>query len=360
MMDVSTVDPDILTERLDAEFYRPSFLENHRLLSGLGKRSTLGEASTAIKLGYTGPIDDCYSSEGALFLTSKNIVDGRVVVGPDTLRIRLDVHNGKLSSTIAKVGDLLFSRTGTVGKAAVLHDGQEHYNFAAHLFAVRLKPAFDSGYLGAFFNSRYGSLQSERMQRGTIIQGLSIYDIPGMVIPNHSESVQRYIGDKVRHAEQLRLHADACTRTFEKLIDDCCPELSRLHAGSAKHSRAPASLLDGSLNPGEFNPDRLLVRSYLQSNGGRTVGEVADVETPVTNQYGQNDIYIGLDSIGSSSGSIVPSTIAKEAVVGAVRQLPVGPVISKLRPYLNKVAYIPSWLSGALNLTALWGYGRFC
>ena len=45
------------------------------------------------------------------------------------------------------------------------------------------------------------------MQRGTIIQGLSIYDIPGMRVPEPPCAVQIYIGDKVRQAERLRVFA---------------------------------------------------------------------------------------------------------------------------------------------------------
>src|SRR6185369_8632938 len=108
-----------------------------------------------------------------------------------------------------------------------------------------------------------------------------------------------------------------------------------------------------SLNPGEFNPDRLLVREYLRRRGGKTIANFAKVETPVTNTYGPHDNYIGLDSIGSSSGIIIPSTITRESVIGAVRVLAEGPVISKLRPYLNKVAYIPASLSGAVGSTEL-------
>ena len=162
-MDASRVDETILTERLDAEFYRPAFLRNESMLLGLPKSNTVGGVADKVKLGYTGPIDSYYGATGALFLTSKNLAEGKVEVGEDTERIRLEVHNGVLASTQARAGDLLLSRTGTVGKAAVLHDKDESYNFAAHLFAVRLKNGVDADFLAAFFNSKPGRLQSERM-----------------------------------------------------------------------------------------------------------------------------------------------------------------------------------------------------
>ncbi len=129
----------------------------------------------------------------------------------------------------------------------------------------------------------------------------------------------------MRQAERLRVDAQYCEQAFSQAVVSAYPELDRLHSGSAKqHYRASPSLLNGLLNPGEFNPDRMMVREYLRNHGAKTVADVAHIETPVTTDYGPNDAYIGLDSIGSSSGTIAPSTIAKAEVVGAVRTLPEG------------------------------------
>jgi type I restriction enzyme, S subunit len=352
-MDVARVGPIAFTERLDAEFYRPVFLENQNVLASLGSSEILGDVCNQVKLGYTGPVDSYYGDDGALFLSSKNIAEGKLLVEADTDRIRLDIHNGKLSATKALVGDLLFSRTGSVGKAAVLHDGNDLYNFAAHLFAIRPKKGIDADYLAAFFNSNRGRLQSLRLQRGTIIQGLSIYDMPKMLVPLFKDTVQYFVGNKVRIANQLRVFANACERQFRRSLVTRFPHLDIGVRNDFKHGRASASDLNGSLNPGAFNPDRLHVRSYLKSNCGRRVSEFASVVATVTSEYQPGDFYLGLDSIGSSLGTISPSTIEVEDVTGSVRILSEGPVISKLRPYLNKVAYIPPHLSNAFGSTEL-------
>jgi type I restriction enzyme S subunit len=191
------------------------------------------------------------------------------------------------------------------------------------------------------------------MTTGVIQDQVRLEDSAEILLPTVDSTAQKYIGNKVRQAERLRFDAEGCQEQFDRAISAAYPEIGRQYGGSAKHSRAPVSLLDGSLNPGKFNPDRMLVREYLRQHGGKAIEHLAQVETPVTNNYGPNDKYIGLDSIGSSTGVITPSTITKEAVVGAVRVLTEGPVISKLRPYLNKVAYIPAALSGSLASTEL-------
>lgn len=210
MMDISRVTSTLLSERLDAEFYRPEFLGNDLRLRQLGACEPLSAAVIDIQLGYTGPTESFYcasDSAGAYYLSSKNIVDGRIELTDGTDRVSLTAHNGPLRKTQVRAGDLLISRTGTVGKCALLFDDESEYNIAAHLIALRVSGEFDPAFLGAFFNSIYGTRQSVRLQRGTIIRGLSVYDVPQMLVPRFEREAQRYIGDKVRQAERLRERA---------------------------------------------------------------------------------------------------------------------------------------------------------
>ena len=273
-MDQSRVTPTVLTERLDAEFYRPSFLENERRLRQLETCARLEEACTQIKLGYTGPIDKYYGNPGACFLTSKNVAEGRLHIAPDIDRIRYEVHNGVLSSTQARNGDLLFSRTGTVGKAAVLTDDQDDYNFAAHLFALRVTPEIDSFFLAAFFNCRYGRLQSERTERGTIIRGISIYDMPKMLFPRFSRSTQLYIADKLRTAQVLRDASENIISRISCLHRSLIPDEGRVFARSQFRRVATTELterLDSHFYPGAvaqyFGEEKRLTRETLKSIG---------------------------------------------------------------------------------------------
>jgi type I restriction enzyme, S subunit len=204
MMDISKISARQMTERLDAEFYKPIFLTNKKFLQNLGICVSLDQALDTLQLGYTGPTEKYYADSGALFLSSKNLVDGFVEVTKGTDFISLDAHYNDLKNTQVKSGDLLYSRTGTVGKSAVLFDYDYKYNIAAHLIAFRINKGYDSYFLSAFFNSSFGRLQSKRLQRGTIIQGISIYDIPEMLIPKISKASQKYIGNKIHQAEILR------------------------------------------------------------------------------------------------------------------------------------------------------------
>ncbi|WP_372880858.1 hypothetical protein [Psychromonas sp.] len=193
-----------LTERLDAEFYRPEFIDNQKHLVELGCTVPLSNALKNIQLGYTGPTEIYYDPEGVYYLSSKNIVNGNIEIGANTDKIGFEFHNGKLSKTKVFSGDVLISRTGSVGKCALIGGNDKEFNIAAHLIALRINNNFDSAYISCFFNTKFGKNQSIRLQRGTIIQGLSIFDVPNILIPNYSKQAQIYIGNKVRQAEFLR------------------------------------------------------------------------------------------------------------------------------------------------------------
>lgn len=352
-MDISRITDQVLTERLDAEFYRPIFLDNASRLAGRPNTVKLRDAAIRIKLGYTGPTEHFYDAQGAFYLSSKNIVEGRLIIGGDTDKVSLQAHNGPLQATQVSVGDLLYSRTGTVGKSAVLHDRDNLYNIAAHLIAIRLKTTYDSDYVSTFLNSSVGTLQSKRLQRGTIIQGISVYDLPELLIINLDETSQRYIGEKVRQAERLRQSAHNLENSFQSEIKALYPDIFGPVKAVGKSSRAHAAALDDSLNPGAYNPERLRIRQYVEERQGRRLSSVARIDTPVSDSYQPSDTYVGLDSISSSTCAIAPSTIASGEVEGTVRVLRVGPVVSKLRPYLNKTTYIPRELAGAFGSTEL-------
>ena len=196
-------------------------------------------------------------------------------------------------------------------------------------------------------------LQSERHQRGTIIQGLSVYDIPQFIVPKFNTATQKYIGDKVRQAERLRAWAKSLESEFTKALKITVSEAFEDKRTDRKHMIAPSNEITYTLNPGAFDEERVRVQRYLKSLDGTLVKDVAVIYGQNATKISSNTTYIGLDAIASNSCQLTPSTVGEAEVSGACRYLPEGTVIAKLRPYLNKVSYIPSHLAGAVGSTEL-------
>lgn len=256
-----------MTERFDSEFYTPDFLLNDKKLRGI-EHQPLSEILIDLQLGYTGPTEKFYELNGINYLSSKNVIDGTIEITDATDTISRGAHKNALSKTAVKEGDVLITRTGTVGKSAVVTQYLGEANIAAHLIALRIKPSWDSYYICGFLNSSHGRKQSKRHQRGTIIQGLSVFDIPQFVIPKYEQQAQKYIGDKVRQAEQLRAWANRCRQEIKEYYDGLFTGIS-LTKPEHQHTRVSLDILVPRLNAEYYSDHYTLVEKGLLSRFGK-------------------------------------------------------------------------------------------
>lgn len=215
------------------------------------------------------------------------------------------------------------------------------------------KKQIDTHYVCSFFKSVHGFQLLLAAQKVTAQPTIGTTEIGDTKIPTPNESVQEYIGDKVRQAERLRAWAKRLEANFENALKKVVPEAFENNATGKKYSRTSVNDISYTLNPGAFDEERLRVQHYLLNSGGHRVRSLADIVGPTTNNYQSSTTYIGLDAIASGSCQLSPSIVGEAEISGTCRLLTEGPVIAKLRPYLNKVTYIPKHLAGAVGSTEL-------
>lgn len=259
-----------MTERFDAEFYTPNFLVNDKKLKSMPHKK-LSEILQSLQLGYTGPTEKFYEIDGINYLSSKNIIDGNIVITDATDTISTYAHRNDLKRTSVQEGDVLISRTGSVGKSAIVTRHLGEANIAAHLIALRIKKGWDSYYLSAFLNSFHGRQQSQRHQRGTIIQGLSVYDVPLFYIPLFTPVTQKYIGDKVRQAEELRAWAERSVARLKNKFSAMYEPLSSYDSFEKSSYPIQPEKLFEVLTPASYPPH---IEKYFENNLFITLGEI--------------------------------------------------------------------------------------
>jgi type I restriction enzyme S subunit len=248
-------------------------------------------------------------------------------------------------------GDLVFSVRGTIGRTAVNRFTPGLASPNAIVLAPN--PTTDPEFLSAFLNCRHGQLLIQREMSGTVQDTITEDCIRRIQAVSPNGKAQSCIGDKVRQAERLRERARKLEVQFMETIQNFTPEVFGSTQAKGKHSRARVSVLTTNLNAGAYNPERLRVRAEILNKGGKRLAAVATALTPTSDSYTPESAYVGLDSVSSSTCELQPSTIQDEEVAGTVRVFPEGPVISRLRPYLNKVSYIGPEFVGAAGSTEL-------
>jgi type I restriction enzyme S subunit len=344
--------PSLLQDRINADFYAPLYTEIEARLNACGIDVVrLGHKLTKVFKGaFDLPASD-YTTSGVPFIRVTQIAPGFLELG-NTVFISHSTHTRE-HKTAVRPGHLLFAKGGAYRHTAAVPDSVPEANICQDLIGAVPATDLDSFFAQAFLSSRYGRPQLIRWQQGDAQPHLTNDSVKQVWLLFPHKDVQHYIGDKLRQAVRLRERARALECDFQKAISDTVPAVFGPIQENRKTSRAHAGVLDDRLNPGLFNPERLRIRTYLQEHGGRLVSAVATIETPVTSNYQLQDPYLGLDGISSSSSMLSVGTVADDEVTGTVRVLPEGPAFGKLRPYLNKVCYVPPELAGCFGSTEL-------
>lgn len=121
-----------------------------------------------------------------------------------------------------KKGDVLLASTGvgSLGKVDLFYSNLPA-TADGHITILRTKNKYDGGYLKSYLQCKYGQILIEQNTLGSTGQTeLYSKDIEYFPIPIPSPEIQKYIGDKVRKAEELREEAKKIKSLYQELISD--------------------------------------------------------------------------------------------------------------------------------------------
>lgn len=115
------------------------------------------------------------------------------------------------------------SGAGSIGRCAI-YLGTSYPLTNEHLLHIRLSNPYDPCFLTAFLSSWWGERAIEGGITGSTGQlNLANEHLKRVPVPAPREEAQRYIGDKVRLAEQLRDHAKKLRRLVDTRLDEVVP-----------------------------------------------------------------------------------------------------------------------------------------
>jgi type I restriction enzyme S subunit len=218
--------------------------------------ATWGQVSNWVTYGFTRPMPhvDC----GYAIVTAKNVINGKIDFDDThkTPRLSFDELSEK---DRPREGDLLITKDGTIGRAAVVPRGMKFcINQSVAVVWLRSCP-IDKAYLLTVIESDLTQKPIWAKARGSAIQHLSITDFARMAFPIPPENEQSFIANEVAEAlsqidtaettisqvllRAARLRQSILKQAFEgKLVpQDPTDEpagvlLDRIKAGSQKRS----------------------------------------------------------------------------------------------------------------------------
>lgn len=171
--------------RLDSDYYQVKYLKNKAFL-GSKKCKTILEITDYVKKGIFDISPDKYLEEGTPLIRVKDIKGG--FLDYSTMVFISEEDHAKEKKTELNVGDIVFSKVGTVGEVAII---DKKSNFSQNVLGIKIKKKeINPKYLLCFLLSPAGNYQIKRAEMISVQPKLELTDIRELLVPVASSEFQ--------------------------------------------------------------------------------------------------------------------------------------------------------------------------
>jgi len=208
--------------RLDTDYYNPDAIAVIQKVKSQGVYETFGSSGEVWGFGayeLCNQIEESSNKDAPGFIKIGDIKPPFVDV--DSVLGVTDKTHAVLSGAHVKSGDLLVSIAGTIGAAAIVPETTRKLSGNQALVKYRAnKEKLDEYFVAAYTLSEAFRLITAREAGGAVQKNLYLYNFLTIPIPKPNNFVQKYIGDKVRQAEQLRAWVKTMGTEVESLVSN--------------------------------------------------------------------------------------------------------------------------------------------
>ena len=211
----------LIEDRIDADAYNYLYIKEISKLkfSGLKLANITDFYSVEMLTGFENSKYINYTNQGIPFIRCKNIRDN-YFDEDDLTYISEEVYNILKRAQLSD-DDLLYTKTGSnLGQVCCVPKGMKAIASSNCCFFKKSQnKSIDSHYVSTFLNSKYGKVQTNRAQTKTGQPTIDFQRLKQFLIPIPSSEIQKYIGDKVRKAEELREEAKRLKKEAEEILN---------------------------------------------------------------------------------------------------------------------------------------------
>jgi restriction endonuclease S subunit len=220
-MECFSIDIKEITGRVDPVFYFSTYRENERTI----KRSkwpvkTLADISNKIVDGPFGSqlkVEE-YVEEGIPLIRVKDIKDGQL--DETGLAYITNAKHEKLKRSKVFSGDIVLTKAGSIGNAAILPSHIKEANITSHLAKIEPRRGINPKYLCGYLNTSYAKLQITRLGSKTTRPELNVSEVSSILIVIPADDIQNQIVDIMESAYEMKRQKEAEAQKLLDSIDD--------------------------------------------------------------------------------------------------------------------------------------------
>ena len=363
MADISIVDSHYVISkgRLDAEYYKSSFLEIEKNLSKL-HCERLKNLVESIKKGIFYILAEEYQARGVPFLRVSNI--GNPFIEKKDLVCISPEKNQEHKSTSLKPEDIVISKGGTIGYVGIITPDIGICNICQDIIGVKnvKKTKVSPYFLAIFLLTKYGQNQLHRGRSQQVQAHLTLDVVRNLLVPILSKDFQLHIEQLVKQAYEKRKLAEQKYQQAEEklyeLLGISKEEIEKLEAEKAYETNFKEVKKTLRFDAEHYHPKYLGVLNLLRKTPFelKSLKEIAKIKhkkvNPEEEPYRTNKIkYIEIGGIDTAFGEIIEYTeeygwklpsggkyIVKEKDI----------LYSKVRPYRKGIGFVTKEFEGSL------------
>jgi len=341
--------------RFDAEFYKPEYLEAEEVVKRFPNIKTVGEIAESIVNGVE--IRE-YVPEGIPYLRVSDMKEVFIDISKVS---KVRANSIVVKDVKLEEGDLLFSRSGTLGIICIVTSEIKGSIISSHLIRVRLKE-INPFYAVIFFNCKYGQHQILRRNNGAVVPEIDQPSLKTVFIPIPSVSFQQKVESYVKEAYKKRKSADEKYKQAEALLNKILG-IEKLELKQEKVFEIRFDEIEQTLrfDAEYFLPNYTEILRLLEASGfeikrlKEISKEVIRRINPLQNP-GDKFTYVEIGDIDISTGTIETKEIfGYEAPPNARKLLKEGDlIISMVRPTRGAITIIPKELNNSIGSMAFY------
>ena len=215
---------DVLGQRLDPAYHMKKYVDFIHSVE-LGKYQTKKLNHFIKQITYGASVDNHYAEEGIPLLRIKDLCPNEII-GDDIVYLPRSFEN-KVASSRVNEGDILISRSGTIGVCSVVNRQFDGYAFGSFMIKVSVEN-IEPKYISYILNSPIGAIFFERNRIGAIQGNITIPVIQSVPIPVPNSSVQREI---IEHIDSIRDRVNHLKNEAENSVENAKIEVERILLG---------------------------------------------------------------------------------------------------------------------------------
>ncbi|EPH2776615.1 TPA: restriction endonuclease subunit S [Klebsiella pneumoniae] len=341
-----------IDDRLDAEYYNPAALSTLKKMETKGTVTTFGNlVDEGYRVVYHGTdsINGLKDSDLIPFLSPTQIDANGSISFEDADKLPL-YYKERYPKGLGKAGEILVEVKGNVSKVGIVPSAfPKNLMISGSLYKATLDPKrVDSHYVLAFLKSQHGQILKNRLTSNTIINYIAkdaLYSIP---VIEFKEKAQKYIGDKVRQAEQLGAWAKRLEQVSSFMFANALAELGYKQKKSTKIVRTK---LEDRLDPAFYDEKfSFFDESWFKINSEplkQFIESGSYGVLPSSNSYGKGNVrFIRATDLKNANIDPTCFTYVPEEEVADKAKVSKGDILMEIKGAISTCELAESHLAG--------------